>query len=105
MVDGMLGGLNNFHQDFLLHSVNGIYCKLCYSVESDSGQNFKKGGNLREHMGRNYGGLKISIIVMTYIQRFLCPRLEKNGASGERGMREFSRRWRDSAVKIRSEKQ
>lgn len=55
-------------------------------------------------MEKNYGGLKTSIMMMNYIQGFLCLRLEKDVGSVERGMREYLRRWKDSTVKVKSEK-
>lgn len=55
-------------------------------------------------MERNYGGLKTSIMMMNYIQGFRCLRLEKDAGSVERGMREFLKRWKDSTVKVKSEK-
>ncbi len=55
-------------------------------------------------MERKYGGLKTSIMMMNYIQGFRCLRLEKDAGSVERDMREFLKRWKDSTVKVKSEK-
>lgn len=55
-------------------------------------------------MGRNYGGLKTNTMEMNYIQGFLCLRLEKSVGSVERDMKESLRRWKDSTVKMKSEK-
>jgi len=41
---------------------------------------------------------------MKCIQGFHCLRLEKGAGSAERGMRESLRRWKDSTVKVKSEK-
>lgn len=55
-------------------------------------------------MERNYGGSKNGTMEMNYIQGFLFLRLEKDVGSVERGMRESLRRWKDSTVKVKSEK-
>lgn len=55
-------------------------------------------------MERSYGGLKTSTMEMSYIQGFLCLRLEKGVGSVERGMRESLKRWKDSTVKVKSKK-